>query len=139
MIPQDTVNKILDTAQIVEVISDFVSLKRRGANYVACCPFHNEKTPSFSVSPTKGIYHCFGCGKTGSAVRFVMEHESMSYVEALKYLAKKYGIEVREKEETPEEIASRQRRESLMLVLDYTEKFFQESLRTQEGRNLGYG
>ena len=138
MIPQDTVNKILDTAQIVEVISDFVSLKRRGANYVACCPFHNEKTPSFSVSPTKGIYHCFGCGKTGSAVRFVMEHESMSYVEAVKYLAKKYGIEVREKEETPEEIASRQRRESLMLVLDYTERFFQESLRTQEGRNLGY-
>ena len=138
MIPQDTVNKILDTAQIVEVVSDFVSLKRRGANYVACCPFHNEKTPSFSVSPTKGIYHCFGCGKTGSAVRFVMEHESMSYVEALKYLAKKYGIEVREKEETAEEIASRQRRESLMLVLDYTERFFQESLRTQEGRNLGY-
>lgn len=138
MIPQDTVNKILDTAQIVEVISDFVSLKRRGANYVACCPFHNEKTPSFSVSPTKGIYHCFGCGKTGSAVRFVMEHESMSYVEALKYLAKKYGIEVREKEETPEEIASRQRRESLMLVLDYTERFFQESLKTHEGRNLGY-
>ena len=138
MIPQDTVNKILDAAQIVEVVSDFVSLKRRGANYVACCPFHNEKTPSFSVSPTKGIYHCFGCGKTGSAVRFVMEHESMSYVEALKYLAKKYGIEVREKEETPEEIASRQRRESLMLVLDYTERFFQESLRTQEGRNLGY-
>lgn len=138
MIPQDTVNKILDTAQIVEVVSDFVSLKRRGANYVACCPFHNEKTPSFSVSPTKGIYHCFGCGKTGSAVRFVMEHESMSYVEALKYLAKKYGIEVREKEETPEEIASRQRRESLMLVLDYTERFFQESLKTHEGRNLGY-
>ena len=138
MIPQDTVNKILYTAQIVEVVSDFVSLKRRGANYVACCPFHNEKTPSFSVSPTKGIYHCFGCGKTGSAVRFVMEHESMSYVEALKYLAKKYGIEVREKEETAEEIASRQRRESLMLVLDYTERFFQESLRTQEGRNLGY-
>lgn len=138
MIPQDTVNKILDTAQIVEVVSDFVSLKRRGANYVACCPFHNEKTPSFSVSPTKGIYHCFGCGKTGSAVRFVMEHESMSYVEALKYLARKYGIEVREKEETAEEIASRQRRESLMLVLDYTERFFQESLRTQEGRNLGY-
>ena len=138
MIPQDTVNKILDTAQIVEVVSDFVSLKRRGANYVACCPFHNEKTPSFSVSPTKGIYHCFGCGKTGSAVRFVMEHESMSYVEALKYLAKKYGIEVREKEETAEEIASRQRRESLMLVLDYTERFFQESLRTQEGRNRGY-
>ena len=138
MIPQVTVNKILDPAQIVEVVSDFVSLKRRGANYVACCPFHNEKTPSFSVSPTKGIYHCFGCGKTGSAVRFVMEHESMSYVEALKYLAKKYGIEVREKEETAEEIASRQRRESLMLVLDYTERFIQESLRTQEGRNLGY-
>ena len=94
MIPQDTVNKILDSAQIVEVISDFVSLKRRGANFIACCPFHNEKTPSFYVSPSKGIYKCFGCGKSGTAVGFVMEHESMTYVEALKYLAKKYGIEV---------------------------------------------
>lgn len=138
MIPQDTVNKILDSAQIVEVISDFVSLKRRGANFIACCPFHNEKTPSFYVSPSKGIYKCFGCGKSGTAVGFVMEHESMTYVEALKYLAKKYGIEVKEKEDSPEELAARQRSESLYLVMDFAEKFFQESLKTPEGRSIGY-
>ena len=138
MSPQDTVNKILDSAQIVEVISDFVSLKRRGANFIACCPFHNEKTPSFYVSPSKGIYKCFGCGKSGTAVGFVMEHESMTYVEALKYLAKKYGIEVKEKEDSPEEIAARQRSESLYLVMDFAEKFFQESLKTPEGRSIGY-
>ena len=138
MIPQDTVNKILDSAQIVEVISDFVSLKRRGANFIACCPFHNEKTPSFYVSPSKGIYKCFGCGKSGTAVGFVMEHESMTYVEALKYLARKYGIEVKEKEDSPEEIAARQRNESLLLVMDYTEQFFKDSLKTQEGRSIGY-
>lgn len=138
MIPQDTVNKILDSAQIVEVISDFVSLKRRGANFIACCPFHNEKTPSFYVSPSKGIYKCFGCGKSGTAVGFVMEHESMTYVEALKYLAKKCGIEVKEKEDSPEEIAARQRSESLYLVMDFAEKFFQESLKTPEGRSIGY-
>lgn len=138
MIPQDTVNKILDSAQIVDVVSDFVSLKRRGANFIACCPFHNEKTPSFYVSPSKGIYKCFGCGKSGTAVGFVMEHENMTYVEALKYLARKYGIEVKEKEETPEEIAARQRSESLLLVLDYTERFFQKSLDTPEGKSIGY-
>ena len=138
MIPQNTVDKILDSAQIVDVISDFVSLKRRGANYIACCPFHNEKTPSFYVSPAKGIYKCFGCGKSGTAVGFVMEHESMTYVEALKYLARKYGIEVKEKEDSPEEIAARQRNESLLLVMDYTEQFFKDSLKTQEGRSIGY-
>ena len=138
MIPQDTVNKILDSAQIVDVVSDFVSLKRRGANFIACCPFHNEKTPSFYVSPAKGIYKCFGCGKSGTAVGFVMAHENMTYVEALKYLARKYGIEVKEKEETPEEIAARQRSESLLLVLDYTEQFFQKSLDTPEGKSIGY-
>lgn len=138
MIPQDTVNKILDSAQIVDVVSDFVSLKRRGANFIACCPFHNEKTPSFYVSPAKGIYKCFGCGKSGTAIGFVMEHENMTYVEALKYLARKYGIEVKEKEETPEEIAARQRSESLLLVLDYTEQFFQKSLNTPEGKSIGY-
>ena len=94
MIDHATIERILDTAQIVEVVSDFVSLKKRGTNYVACCPFHHEKTPSFSVSPSKGIFKCFGCGKAGSAVTFVMEHEQMSYVEALKYLGNKYGIEV---------------------------------------------
>ena len=138
MIPQDTVNRILDAAQIVDVVGDFVTLKKRGANYTACCPFHNEKTPSFSVSPSKGIYKCFGCGKSGTAVGFVMEHESLSYVEALKYLAKKYHIEVVEKEESAEDIAKRQKNESLLLVSEYAGRFFQESLKTPEGQNIAY-
>ena len=138
MIPQETVNRILDAAQIVDVVGDFVTLKKRGANHIACCPFHNEKTPSFSVSPSKGIYKCFGCGKSGTAVGFVMEHENLSYTEALKYLAKKYHIEVVEKEETAEEIAQRQRNESLLLVSEYAGKFFQDSLQTPEGQAIGY-
>lgn len=138
MIPQDTVNRILDTAQIVDVVGDFVTLKKRGANYTACCPFHNEKTPSFSVSPSKGIYKCFGCGKSGTAVGFVMEHESLSYVEALKYLARKYHIEVVEKEETAEDIAQRQKNESLLLVSEFAGKFFKESLKSQEGQTIAY-
>ena len=138
MIPQETVGRILDSAQIVDVIGDFVTLKKRGANHIACCPFHNEKTPSFSVSPSKGIYKCFGCGKSGTAVGFVMEHENMSYTEALKYLAKKYHIEVVEKEESAEEIASRQKNESLMLVSEYAGRFFQEGLKTQEGQAIGW-
>ena len=128
----------MDTAQIVDVVGDFVTLKKRGANHIACCPFHNEKTPSFSVSASKGIYKCFGCGKSGTAVGFVMEHENMTYTEALKYLAKKYNIEVVEKEETAEEIAKRQRSESLFLVSEYAGKFFQESLKTQEGQAIAY-
>ena len=138
MIPQDTVNKILDAAQIVDVVGDFVTLKKRGSNYQACCPFHNEKTPSFSVSPSKGIYKCFGCGKSGTAVGFVMEHENMTYIEALKYLAKKYNIEVVEKEETAEDIANRQRHESLLLVSEYAGKFFQDSLHTPDGQAIAY-
>ena len=138
MIPQETVNRILDAAQIVDVVGDFVTLKKRGANHMACCPFHNEKTPSFVVSPSKGIYKCFGCGKSGTAVGFIMEHENFSYTEALKYLAKKYHIEVVEKEETAEEIASRQRNESLLLVSEYAGKFFQESLKTPEGQAIAY-
>ena len=138
MIPQETVNKILDAAQIVDVVGDFVTLKKRGANHIACCPFHNEKTPSFSVSASKGIYKCFGCGKSGTAVGFVMEHENMSFTEALKYLAKKYHIEVVEKEETAEEIAQRQKHESLMLVSEFAGKFFQESLNTVEGQSIAW-
>lgn len=138
MIPQETVNRILDAAQIVDVVGDFVTLKKRGANHIACCPFHNEKTPSFSVSASKGIYKCFGCGKSGTAVGFVMEHENMTYNEALRYLAKKYNIEVVEKEETAEDIARRQRSESLFLVSEYAGKFFQESLRTPEGQAIAY-
>ncbi len=138
MIPQETVNRILDAAQIVDVVGDFVTLKKRGANHIACCPFHNEKTPSFSVSASKGIYKCFGCGKSGTAVGFVMEHENMTYVEALKYLARKYHIEVVEKEESAEEIAQRQRHESLLLVSEFAGKFFQDSLGTQEGQAIAY-
>lgn len=138
MIPHDVVDRILDTAQIVDVVGDFVTLKKRGSNYTACCPFHNEKTPSFSVSATKGIYKCFGCGKSGTAVGFVMEHESLSYVEALKFLARKYHIEVVEKEESAEEIAQKQRNESLLLVSEYAGKFFRDSLMTQEGQTIGY-
>lgn len=138
MIPQDTVAKILDAAQIVDVVGDFVTLKRSGANYTACCPFHNEKTPSFVVSPAKGVYKCFGCGKAGTAVGFVMEHENLTYPEALKYLARKYGIEVREKEETPEEIEARKRSETLYAVSEYAHRFFVESLSTDEGRAIGH-
>ena len=138
MIPNDTVYRILDSARIEEVVGDFVTLKRRGANYTACCPFHNEKTPSFYVSPSKGIYKCFGCGESGTAVGFVMKHENLSYVEALKFLAKKYNIEVVETEVSAEEIAKRQKNESLLLVSEYAGKFFKESLQTQEGQAVGY-
>ena len=138
MIPYDTVEKILDAARIEDVVGDFVTLKKRGANFIACCPFHNEKTPSFYVSPAKGIYKCFGCGKSGTAVGFVMEHESLTYVEALKYLAKKYHIEVVEKEESAEELAQKQHNESLLLVSEYAHKFFRDSLQTPEGQAIGY-
>ena len=137
MIPQETIDRINDTVQIVDVVGDFVNLKRRGANYVACCPFHNEKTPSFYVSPAKGIYKCFGCGKSGTAVRFVMEHEGVGYADALRYLARKYHIEIVEKEETAEEIALRQRTESLYLVSEFAAKFFQENLATPVGKAVG--
>lgn len=137
MIPQETVSLILDTAKIEDVVGDYVTLKRRGANYVACCPFHNEKTPSFYVSPSKGIYKCFGCGKSGTAVGFVMEEEHCSYVEALRYLAKKYHIEIQEEEESAEEIARRQRSESLLLVSEFAEKFFVSQLDTDEGHAVG--
>lgn len=137
VIPRQTVEQILDAAKIEDVIGDFVTLKRRGANLIACCPFHNEKTPSFYVSPSKGIFKCFGCGKSGTAVGFVMEHENLGYSEALKFLAKKYGIEVVEKEETAEDIAARQRGESLMLVSEFAQNFFAGQLETVEGR-IGY-
>ena len=138
MIPQETVDRILDLASIEDVVGDFVTLKRAGASYKACCPFHNEKTPSFVVTPSKGIYKCFGCGKSGTAVGFVMEHESMTYVEALRYLAKKYNVEIIESEESAEEIAKRQRSESLLLVSEFAGKFFVDSMQTQEGQVVGY-
>ena len=137
MIPQETVSKILSTAQIEEVVGDFVALRRRGAYYMACCPFHNEKTPSFVVTPSRGTYHCFGCGKHGTAVGFIMDHENLGYADALKYLARKYGIEVVEKEESADEIAARQRSESLYIVSEFAGQFFQNQLDTEEGRTIG--
>jgi len=137
MIPRETVERILDSAKIEEVVGDFVTLKRRGANYIACCPFHNEKTPSFSVSPSKGIFKCFGCGKGGNVVNFVMEHENLTWAEAMKYLARKYHIEVVEKEETAEDIAARNRNESLLLVSEFARGFFSDQLKTPEGQ-IGY-
>lgn len=138
MIPRETVEKVLDAAQIVDVVGDFVDLKRRGANWIACCPFHNEKTPSFSVSPSKGIFKCFGCGKAGTAVDFVMEHESLTFPEAIRYLAKKYHIEVNEKEETAEDIARMQHRESLMVVSTFAGDFFRKCLREPDGMAIAY-
>jgi DNA primase len=138
MVDRATIERILDTARIEEVVGDFVSLKRRGANFVACCPFHQEKTPSFSVSPSKGIFKCFGCGKAGSVVTFIMEHEQMSYVEALKYLGHKYGIEVKDKEESQQETEERLAHESLLIVNDFAEKFYSDTLyNSQEGEAVG--
>ena len=137
MIPQDTIQKILDTARIEEVVADFVSLRKRGADWWGCCPFHNEKTPSFHVVPARGIYYCFGCHKGGSAVGFVMDHEHMSYPDALRYLAKKYNIEVVEEEESAEDLAARQRNESLYLVSEFAENFFQKQLEGGEGKAVG--
>ena len=128
MIDRTTIDRIMDAADIVEVVQDFVSLKKRGVNYIGCCPFHNEKTPSFIVSPAKGIYKCFGCGKSGNAVGFVMEHEQMTYPEALKYIARKYGIEVVEKELSPEEQQQNDDRESMRMLNEYAAKYFQNNL-----------
>ncbi len=138
MIDRTTVDRIFEAANIVDVVGEFVSLKRRGANYMGCCPFHNERTPSFSVSPSRNIYKCFGCGKAGNAVNFVMEHEHLGYVEALRYLAKKYNIEIVEKEQTPEEKQQIDRRESLMVVSSYAGRVFQDNLfNTREGTAIG--
>lgn len=140
MIDHNTVQKILDAAHIEEVVGDFVSLRRRGVNLIGLCPFHNEKTPSFTVSPAKNICHCFGCGKGGGPVNFIMEHESLSYVDALRYLAKKYGIEIVEKEETAEEIARRSSRENMFALNAFALKYFSDTLHnTEEGRSIGIG
>lgn len=140
MIDKATVDRIYAAANIVDVISDFVTLKKKGVNYQACCPFHNEKTPSFVVSPSKGVFKCFGCGKGGNAVTFVMEHENMTYPEALKYVAKKYGIEVNEHELLPEEQRRNDDRESMMVVSSYAADYFVRMLHeTHEGQNIGIG
>lgn len=137
-IPEETVDRIRQAADILEVVGDFVSLKKRGSNYTACCPFHNEKSPSFNVNPTRQIYKCFGCGKAGDAVKFVMDIENIGYGEALRYLAKKYGIEIAEQEQTPEDLLRQNERESLLIVLNFAKTFFQETLQTtDEGKSIG--
>ncbi|MDE6270203.1 MAG: DNA primase, partial [Muribaculaceae bacterium] len=137
-IDQETVRQILDAANIVDVVSDFVSLKRRGANYIGLCPFHNERTPSFSVSPARGICKCFSCGKGGSPVNFIMEHEQMNFQEALRYLARKYNIEIREHELTDEERAAESERESLFAVNEFALEHFRHNLTdTEDGRDIG--
>ena len=138
MIPRETIEKIYAAAKIEEVVSDYVTLKKRGANLIGLCPFHNEKTGSFTVSPSKGIYKCFGCGASGHAVGFIMEIEQCSYVEALKQLGKKYHIEVEERELTQEEQQRQDNRESMFIINDFANKWFQEQLwETEEGKAIG--
>lgn len=138
MIPKETIDKIFEEARIDEVVGDFVALKKRGTNMLGNCPFHNEKTPSFTVSPAKGIFKCFGCGASGNSINFIMQHEQMSYPEALKFLAKKYNIEVQEKEVSPEEKEKLNERESLYLVTQFGKDHFINNLHnTDEGKSVG--
>ena len=138
MIDRETVDRIYAAANIVDIIGDYVTLKRKGVNYQACCPFHNEKTPSFVVSPSKGVYKCFGCGKGGNAVTFLMEHENITYPEALKMVAKRYGIEVREKELSEEEIRRNDDRESMFVLNGWAAEYFANYLhRETEGQSVG--
>ncbi|MCF8459341.1 MAG: DNA primase [Flavobacteriales bacterium] len=138
MIPKETIDHIFETARVEEVVGDFVQLKKKGTNLWGNCPFHNEKTPSFSVSPAKGIYKCFGCGKGGNSVNFIMDHEQQTYPEALRYLAKKYNIEIEEEQQTPEQMAEQTERESLYLVLAFAQRTFASNLlKTDEGQSIG--
>ncbi len=138
MIDRDTVDRIYAAANIVDIIGDYVTLKRKGVNYQACCPFHNEKTPSFVVSPTKGLFRCFGCGKGGNAVTFIMEHEGISYPEALKIVAKRYGIEVKERELSPEETQRNDNRESMFALNSWASDYFADYLKSAtEGVSIG--
>lgn len=138
MIPRETIDKIKDTMDILDVVQDFLPLKRKGANYWALSPFTNEKSPSFSVSPSKGIFKCFSSGKGGDAITFLMEVEGVSYPEALRWLAKKYGIEIAEREKTPEEVQKSQIKESLYVALEFAQKTFVENLeKHEEGKSIG--
>ena len=138
MIDQATIDRIMDAAQIVDVVSEFVTLRKRGVNYIGLCPFHNEKTPSFSVSPSKGVCKCFSCGKGGNVVHFIMEHEQLSYYEALKWLAKKYNIEIKERELTDEEKQAHSLRESLFVVNQFASEYFQDILYNNiDGQRIG--
>ena len=138
MIPRETINKIIETARIEDVVSEFVTLKKRGSNLIGVCPFHKEKTPSFNVNPARNIFKCFGCGKAGDSVRFIMEHEHYSYPEALRYLAKKYDIKIEEREQTPEEMAAQNERERMFNINSFAQKYFTDTMMTtDEGQSVG--
>ncbi len=138
MIPPETVDDIIASAKIEEVIDDYVNLKRRGVNLIGLCPFHNEKTPSFTVSPAKNLYKCFGCGKGGSSVNFLMEHEQFSYPEALRYLASKYNIQIKEEEKTDEQKLRDHERQSYFIINEFAQDFFKRQLfETVEGKSVG--
>jgi DNA primase len=140
VIPKNTVDIIIETAHVEEVVGEFITLKKRGANLLGLCPFHGEKTPSFTVSSVKGIYKCFGCGKAGNSVNFVMDHLKLTYPEALKWLAKKYNIEVIEREITPAERELQTERESMLIVMQYAQRYFSETmLQIDEGKSIGLG
>jgi len=137
-IPKETVDQIIHHADIVEVVGDFVSLKRKGQNLWACCPFHHEKSPSFSVAPAKGLYKCFGCGKAGGVVQFIMDIEGTSYVEALKYLAKKYAIDIQEEEKTPEQQLAQNEKDSQFIISNWAKDHYHQLLLTSdEGQSIG--
>lgn len=139
MIERDVIDRILAAANIVDVVGDYVTLKRNGANYKACCPFHDEKTPSFVVSPSKGLFKCFGCGKAGNAVTFVMEHEGISYPEALKSVAKRYGIEIKEREMTAEDVARNDNRESMFALNSFIASYFTDYLHRDSSEGIPVG
>src|SRR5690242_8878315 len=138
MIPQETIQQIVSRIDIIEIINSFVKLKKRGTNYIGLCPFHNEKTPSFTVSPSKEIYKCFGCGRSGNAVSFLMEHEKYSYVEALEWLAAKYNVEIEETETSPEFKQQQQTADSLYIINNFAQIFFSDTLfNSEEGNDIG--
>ncbi|MEP7232384.1 MAG: DNA primase [Ginsengibacter sp.] len=140
MIAPETIQQIVSRIDIIEILSSFVKLKKRGQNYLGLCPFHNEKTPSFTVSPSKEIYKCFGCGRSGNTIGFLMEHEKYSYVEALKWLGAKYNVQIEETETSPEFKEQQQISDSLYIINKFAQKFFSETLfETEEGRNIGLG
>src|SRR5881394_3093440 len=138
MISQNTIQQIISRIDIIEIVGGFVRLKKRGANYLGLCPFHNEKTPSFTVSPAKEIYKCFGCGRSGNSISFLMEHEKYSYTEALRWLANKYNVEIEETETSPEIKQQQQLADSLYIINGFAQKYFSDILfNNEEGTDIG--
>ena len=139
MISPNSIEQIKNRIDIIDVVGDYIKLKKRGANYLGNCPFHNEKSPSFTVSPSKEIYKCFGCGKSGNAITFLMEHDKLSYVEALRWLAKRYNIDIEETEQTPEQKQFQQTGDSLYAINNFAAKFFETQLwDTNDGKAIAH-